>query len=279
MDLSLLDVFAERRYAGNQLAVVRGAGDLDTVTMQAIARETNFSETTFVVEPEAAQRERPDRARVRIFTPTFELPFAGHPTLGTAWALTGGAGSVVLELDAGDVPVSHEGGLGWMAPPPVELKAACDPEQAAALLGLPESTLDPQAPPRFARVGPEFLLIGLRDADALAALTIDATAFAGLRDRVGEDLGIFVFCATPGAATDYSARMLFESAGLREDPATGSANTAFAAFLLDLGIDRQGVSVAQGVQMGRPSRIELELRPQIRVGGRTQLVATGALAP
>jgi len=279
MDFSLVDVFAERRYAGNQLAVVRGAGALDAATMQAIAREMNFSETTFVIEEEAAQRQPPERARVRIFTPTFELPFAGHPTLGTAWVLTGGAGSVVLELDAGDVAVSHEQGLGWMVPPAVELKDGCDGDRAAALLGLTASALDPSRPPRFARVGPEFLLVGLRDRPALDALAVDGEAFAALRQEVGESLGLFAFCADAAAGTDFSARMIFESAGLREDPATGSANTAFAAYLRDLGEERTRISVDQGVQMGRPSRIELELHPEIRVGGRTQLVATGTLAP
>jgi len=238
MDLSLVDVFAERRYAGNQLAVVRGAAGLDTATMQAIAREMNFSETTFVVEPEASQRERPHRARVRIFTPTFELPFAGHPTLGSAWVLTGGAGSVVLELDAGDVAVSHDDGLGWMVPPAVDLKDRCDPARAAALLGLTPSDLDPARPPRFARVGPEFLLVGLREPQALERLAVDGEAFGRLRDDVGEDLGVFAFCADGDAETDFSARMVFESVGLREDPATGSANTAFAAYLLDLGEER-----------------------------------------
>ena len=128
---TIVDVFAERPLSGNQLAVVRGGAHLDTVTMQAIALEMNFSETTFVVE------ERSDEARARIFTPVRELPFAGHPTLGTAWGLRRDRDSYTLDLPAGRVPVTFEaGGIAWMQPPPVEPGAVLSSQSAAALLGL-----------------------------------------------------------------------------------------------------------------------------------------------
>ena len=128
---TIVDVFAERPLSGNQLAVVRGGAHLDTLTMQAIALEMNFSETTFVVE------ERSDEARARIFTPVRELPFAGHPTLGTAWVLGRDRDSYTLDLPAGRVPVTFEaGGIAWMQPPPVEPGAVLSSQSAAALLGL-----------------------------------------------------------------------------------------------------------------------------------------------
>ena len=110
MKLTIVDVFAEQPLAGNQLAVVQDCGSLSDEGMQAIAREMNFSETTFVM------REGDAEADVRIFTPAAELPFAGHPTVGTAWVLSGGAGSITLNLKAGPVPVSFDSGIGWMTP-------------------------------------------------------------------------------------------------------------------------------------------------------------------
>ena len=117
MELTIVDVFAERPLAGNQLAVVADAGSLTDEAMQDIAREMNFSETTFVTS------EADERANVRIFTPAWELPFAGHPTLGTAWVLSGGVGEYTLDLEAGAVPVEFTDGVGWMTPPPVTLGA------------------------------------------------------------------------------------------------------------------------------------------------------------
>ncbi len=115
MECTIVDVFAETPLSGNQLAVVRGARHLDASAMQAIALEMNFSETSFVVD------ERSGEARVRIFTPTRELPFAGHPTLGTAWVLGRDRNSYNLHLRAGCVQVTFEaGGIAWMKPPPVE---------------------------------------------------------------------------------------------------------------------------------------------------------------
>ena len=167
MDCSIVDVFAEQPLAGNQLAVVRGCGHLDTATMQAIAREMNFSETTFVVE------ERSDEARVRIFTPARELPFAGHPTLGTAWVLGRDRGFYSLDLAAGRVRVTFEaGGIAWMQPPPVELGDTLGLRTAAALLGLAEADFESSYPCRFATIGPWFVLVGVKTLDALQRVKI-----------------------------------------------------------------------------------------------------------
>ncbi|HEX7035597.1 MAG TPA: PhzF family phenazine biosynthesis protein [Pseudomonadales bacterium] len=268
MRLTIVDVFAEARYQGNQLAVVEDAGALAPETMQAIAREMNFSETTFVSAREG------DRAHVRIFTPGEELPFAGHPTLGTAWVLTGGRGEVTLALAAGDVPVRFKDGLGWLTPPPADEADPVPARDAAAVLGLEPADLDPDFEPRIVRCGPVFPLIGVRDLDALRRLRVDLD----VQRRLGVAGFPFAFCRgghSPDA--DFAARMqFFDGVGLREDPATGSANAAFAAYLGRRGVRGRRV-VEQGFEIGRPSRIHLEIGDTIAVGGRVQPVAEGRL--
>jgi trans-2,3-dihydro-3-hydroxyanthranilate isomerase len=272
MELTIVDVFAERLYAGNQLAVVRNARDLSTAQMQDIAREMNFSETTFVLE------EDEERARVRIFTPEWELPFAGHPTLGTAWVLSGGVGSYTLDLDAGPVQVDFESDLGWMTPPPVSLGDLFESEAAARLIGLEVAQLDPQLPVQLAEVGPTFILIGVRDLAALRVAKLDEA----LHQRYLADGAplrcVFVFSTEPyGPDADYSARMFFNSGGVREDPATGSANSAFAAYLGSLREGDFQVVVDQGVEIKRPSRLYLRVGTKLQVGGKVQLAVRGQL--
>ena len=271
MDCTIVDVFAERPLAGNQLAVVRGCAHLDTPEMHAIAREMNFSETTFVLE------ERPGEARVRIFTPDRELPFAGHPTLGTAWVLGRDGDEYTLDLAAGRVPVTFESdGIVWMEPPPVDLGNALDAERAAALLGLTEFDLDARFPSRFATVGPWFALIGVETLDALRCIAIDPAVYEEV--SAGGWLAVFAFTDEPyNDDADFAARMLIPFDGLREDPATGSANTALAAHLRSLGIHGRFI-VEQGFEIDRPSRLYLEVDDPIRVGGKVQPVLTGTLS-
>ncbi|MDZ7668218.1 MAG: PhzF family phenazine biosynthesis protein [Gammaproteobacteria bacterium] len=268
MKLSIVDVFAQTRYQGNQLAVVEDAAGLDDTTMQAIAREMNFSETTFVTSRNS------DGAAVRIFTPGEELPFAGHPTLGTAWVLCSGQGSIVLQLAAGDVPVRFADGIGWLTPPPATAGDALDAAAAAALLGLTPDDLDPELDPQIVQCGPTFAIIGVAGLDALRRVRVERAAQL--------DLGIpgFPFAVCRGgysADADYAARMtFFDGTGMREDPATGSANAAFASYLRDRG--RRGAAIVeQGFEIGRPSRIYLEAGDTLAVGGRVQAVAEGRL--
>ena len=161
MKLTIVDVFAEARYQGNQLAVVDDAASLPATTMQDIAREMNFSETTFVIS------RTMQRAEVRIFTPAEELPFAGHPTLGTAWVLAGGRGTITLALAAGDVPVRFDAGIGWLTPPPAVEGDALTPTQAARLVGLTETDLDADLDPEVVRCGASFPFVGLGSLVAL----------------------------------------------------------------------------------------------------------------
>ena len=273
MKLTIVDVFAERPLAGNQLAVVQDCGELDDEGMQAIAREMNFSETTFVT------REEPGEADVRIFTPATELPFAGHPTVGTAWVLSGGEGSISLNLEVGTVPVSFDNGVGWMTPPPVQLGDTFDPSKTAELINLSPDALDPDFPIRFAEVGPRFILIGLRDLASLRAARLSGALHqAYLKEGLSVQC-VFVFTSEAyGPDADFASRMFFDTGGVREDPATGSANTAFASYLHDLKGGEFDVVVDQGVEMNRPSRLYLKVGPTPQVGGRTQLVSTGTFA-
>jgi len=275
MHLTIVDVFAENRYEGNQLAVVRDAAALDSATMQAIAREMNFSETTFVTA------EREGRASVRIFTPGEELPFAGHPTLGTAWVLAQGAPDYVLDLPAGAIPVAFREGIAWLTPPSAEFGAPLPPAVAAELVGLETSDLDLAIPPRVVRCGPHFPIVAVRDLAALQRIRVDRTT----QTRLAVEGFPFVVCrGAYHSEADYAARMLFfDGVSVREDPATGSANAAFAQYLHTLGL-RGRLMVEQGFEIRRPSRIYLQLlvaptsaAVPVRVGGRVRGVAEGRL--
>ena len=272
--LTILDVFAERKLQGNQLAVVEDAAALSTEQMQAIALETNFSETTFVTA------RSPGRATVRIFTPGQELPFAGHPTVGTAWLLSGGQGQITLDLAAGEVAVEFDAaGIGWMTPPPVQFQSVVSAEHAAASLGLAAGDIDASLPVEIAEVGPRFLLVPVRNLTALRALRVNMDAVTELSDAGGR-LSVFAFTFEAyEAGADIAARMFFDAAGVREDPATGSANTALAAYLRKHQGDRGLVTVDQGVEIGRASRLYLKVGEPIQVGGKVHAVLKGALTP
>ena len=270
--ISIIDVFAETRLAGNQLAVVHDASSLSDAEMQSIALETNYSETTFITA-------RSDgRATVRIFTPAFELPFAGHPTVGTAWELTGGEGSITLDLAVGPVNVTFADGIGWMTPPEVVFTGSLDKATAAQLVGLEEDAFAQDLPIELAEVGPKFVLLPVKDLASLKAADLQS----GLhRKMLAEGVGVqcvFLFTSEAyGPDADYATRMFFDSAGKREDPATGSANSAFAAYLRRHLGEIGDVVVDQGVEINRASRLYLKVAPQLQVGGKVQPVIRGEL--
>jgi trans-2,3-dihydro-3-hydroxyanthranilate isomerase len=286
----IVDVFAESRYAGNTLAVVRDAADLDAAAMQRIAREFGFSETTFLV----SDPRDPAGVRARIFTPSFELPFAGHPTLGTAWVIRehlapGRPAEVSLELGVGRVPVGFEpapggGELAWLSAPPVALGARIGADVLAPLLGLARDDLDPALPAQLASAGPSFAIVPLRRREALARVRVDPLRYLAFAEG-GAATGIYLFAReAEDPANQVRARMFFESAGLREDPATGSATACFGAYLLAHRVYGAAlrVRIEQGVEMGRPSLLHLDAREQggaaqIRVGGRVIESARGEL--
>lgn len=284
-----VDVFTRTRFGGNPLAVVLEADALDDVQMQAVAREFNYSETTFVRRP----ADPVHAAEVRIFTPTTEVPFAGHPNVGTAYVLAslgigGGAETLVFEEKAGLVRariLRLAGALDSVeltAPQALQLGRAVDAAAVARCLSLaPGDILSDRHPPRIASVGLPFLVVEIADRAALARARADAAAFGDILPADGAD-AIYLYCrqrdARDGAA-DLTARMFAPFDGLPEDPATGSATGAACAMLAAIeGTPSRRFAVAQGVDMGRPSLIAVEVAPDaVRIAGACVPVMSGVL--
>lgn len=275
VDLVWYDVFTDRPFTGNPLAVIPDARGLDDVAMVRIARELNLSETTFVLPPETPGTTH----RVRIFTPTRELAFAGHPTVGTAIALTELAGQheadLVLGLGAGPTPVSvrpaADGTLraGFVAPQLPRLRPApVDVAAVAALIGIDVDDLDPALPLHLADAGgTDFVVVQVRSLDVLARCEPIG--------RLPEVVGVY---AVAPEDDGYRVRMFAPAVGVPEDPATGSAACAFAGSLV-AHVARFGsaggheVTLRQGVEMGRPS--ELMLSFDVAAGAPTQVRLAG----
>ena len=288
---TVLDVFAERPLEGNPLAVFHDARGLSDAEMQAIARETNLSETTFVLPSEDPEQDRTTGVRVRIFTTEEELPFAGHPTLGTAsWLRTAhvallDAETVTLRLHVGPISVRFDphlsqagpGLYGCMRQPDPVFGAEYSRSEVAAVLGVPETDLLPGYRPQTVSTGNPFCIVAFRSVEALARLAIpQREASAWLRER-----GIrWFYCVAPEAEAVWRARMQWNGG---EDPATGSAAGPCIAWLVRTGLAASAVPVIirQGVEMLRPSRLTVEATlsdEQVTttlVGGRTIPVATG----
>jgi trans-2,3-dihydro-3-hydroxyanthranilate isomerase len=287
------DVFTGTRFGGNQLAVLPEADGLSGEQMQKLAREFNYSETTFVLPPEAGHTRR-----VRIFTPMSEVPFAGHPNIGTAFVLaaTGALGkleaasTVTFEEDAGLVPVSIElldGGrirCELTAPQSLRVGDAASATAVAAAASLsPGDIVTAAHAPLVASVGLPFLIAELRDRDALerarpGMVGIEALLAAGAETA---DLLVYVRSADD---FDIRARMFSPLDGIPEDPATGSANCALAGLLANLDEAADGAyawRIAQGVEMGRPSVLEARAEKRggevvnVWIGGESVLVAEG----
>lgn len=280
----IVDVFAEERYAGNQLAVVRGGADLPDETLQKIALEMNYSETTFVLSDE----ETDGGYDVRIFTPGEEVPFAGHPTLGTAYViqhelLAGPVERITLNLEAGEIPVTF-GEVLWMRQLPPAFGATLDSALLARTLNLETADLDDHYPVQEVSTGLPALIVPLRDLDALRRCKVDWERYMEL---AGSGKNLYVFCPEPheDGPGDLSARMFANDLGVPEDPATGSAAGCLAAYLLEysyLGTDSVDVRVEQGYEIGRPSLLYLRAardgdEMRVDVGGKVQMVARGEL--
>ncbi len=292
-----LDVFTERRFGGNPLAVLTDARGLTTAQMTAIAREFNLSETVFVMPPDDPAHSR----RVRIFTPGRELPFAGHPTIGTAHLLVAlgavpvrdGVNTVVLEEGVGPVSVSVVVDSG--EPVSAELTAAQEPEtrdapdagKLAAALSLSEDdVVTDYMAPAIVSCGVPFVLVPLRDRDAVARAAIDTAAWRSALDGAWSR-EIFLFDAAAARdAENIRARMFAPSLGVGEDPATGSAAASFAAYLAGYADERDATlrwTVEQGFEMGRPSMLFLTADKRdgkvtaVRVAGSSVMVSRGEL--
>lgn len=261
-----VDVFTDQAFGGNPLAVVLDAEGLSTEQMQAIATEFNYSETTFVLPP----ADKANDANVRIFTVRSELPFAGHPNVGTAFVLATRAAKAPARLKfeekAGLVPVEIQTAQGrvvgseFAAPKPLSKGATVDAKEAASILSLSVADIKiDRHPPMIASVGLPFLIVEIASRDAVKRAKPDATAFWKTFPAVGADAVYFYTRDVPASEQplDLQARMFHPgSAGLSEDPATGSATGAAAAFLADLDAVSDGevkLRIGQGFDMGRPS--------------------------
>lgn len=282
----LVDVFAERAYGGNPLAVVLDEPPLPDATMQALAAEFNFSETTFV----PARPEADGGWRVRLFTPAREIAFAGHPILGTAAvlrdALAPGAPTLRLNLQVGAVTVRFEGSggrdLAWFDAPQVTPGAACALEPMAAALGIAPHDIDTVSPVQQMAAGTAAMIVPLRSLDALRRCRLDLGAYAGLAAQGCPPL-VYVFCSeTRDAGNDLSARFFFEAHGVREDPATGNGAAFLGNYLLAHGLRPPGgftLRIEQGHELGRPSLVLVQCKAgQVSVGGSVIAVARGELA-
>lgn len=283
-----VDVFTNRPLEGNALAVFTDARGLSAAEMQAVARETNLSETTFVLpDPAAAPGAA---ARVRIFTVAEEVPFAGHPTLGTAAVLrgAGGAAEVVLSLAVGEIPVAFEdradGTFGEMRQRDPVFGRVHRADDVARALGLSPADLDGAAPVETVSTGLPFAIVPLRSLETLRRLRVDwARAGAFL---AGTDARFFyLVCGeTEDPAARLHARMIFYGG---EDPATGSAAGCCAAWMVRHGLLAPGerALLEQGLEVARPSRIFVRAARDgdrvhdVRVGGHVVEVARGVLRP
>jgi trans-2,3-dihydro-3-hydroxyanthranilate isomerase len=285
LTFSIVDVFAEKKYAGNQLAVFQNAGTLSGAEMQQIAREINFSETTFIL----ADKPRDGGFDVRIFTPKEEVPFAGHPTLGTAHIirraiLQGQADKVVLNLKVGQIPVTFsQDGYCWMKQIEPVFGPRYSPETLAAVLGLEADEIDPRFPVEEVSTGLPFFIVPLKAIAALKNARIDRPKYDDLISRT-EAKGILIFCPEPHEPqNDISVRVFVDYFGVPEDPATGSGNGCLAGYLAGhryFGQPGINLRAEQGYEIGRPSLLLLKTEQrdgkiEIYVGGRSITVAEG----
>ena len=285
-----VDVFAERKYEGNQLAVVRNAASLSDQLMQRIAKEFNYSETTFILAEEPGEAGYP----VRIFTPDEELPFAGHPTLGTAFIiqqeiLGKQVESLSLSLKVGSIPVefrrSGEGTVLWMTQVPPTFGDSIEIERLAAVLNLSATDFDDRFPIQEVSTGIPFILVPLKSLASVKKARIARDPYFELVEQTAAK-AIFVFAPeTYHAENDLNVRLFADYFGIAEDPATGSANGCLAGYLAKhrfWGEPSIEARSEQGYEIGRPSLLLLRATDEgesirVEVGGRVAMVVRGEL--
>jgi len=287
----IVDVFAEEKYAGNQLAVVRGAEGLSDSEMQRIAKEMNYSETTFISSDET----RDGGYDVRIFTPEREVPFAGHPTLGTAYVIQQEIvkkpiETIVLNLKVGQISTTfsymkeHTDTL-WMKQLPPTFSQIFDAGSISRVLNLDVREIDNRFPIQDVSTGVPFIIVPLKTLDGLKrARTARDKYFEFIRNTRAK--AILIFCPeTYSRENDLHVRVFADYYGVPEDPATGSANGCLAGYLVKhhyFGKDRINIRVEQGYEIERPSLLLLKAESKegkidVYVGGRVRMVAKGEL--
>lgn len=289
MQFYILDVFAEELYSGNQLAVFRG--NPDSVLMQKLALEMDYSETTFIT----SDTPHDGGYDVRIFTSVSELPFAGHPTLGTAFVireeLTAGQPAIVhLNLKVGQIPVRFsDDGFVWMRQKPPRFGHIYEPDEVAQVLNLPLDELDTRYPIQEVSTGMPYIIVPLRTRAAVERASVNLPRLMELIEQGKRHLNadaLYVFAPEAvKAENQIHARCFVHLHGSPEDAATGSANGCFAGWLVHqryFGNERVQVRVEQGYQLGRPSLIMLDTYEEdgeivVNVGGKVFMVARGEL--
>jgi len=285
----LVDVFATKMFSGNQLAVFPNASLLSNAEMQSIANEMHFSETTFIVSD-----KRPKGGfNVKIFTPFTEVPFAGHPSLGTAYVIKNhisdvDASEVLLNLKVGQIQVTfekqgnHE--ILWMKQIPPTFGRVFELQQFANVLQINEEDFDKRYPIQSISTGLPFVIVPLKSLAAVRRARINTNILLQMANQIQG--GILVFCPqTYRKNNDINARVFVDLLGIPEDPATGSGNGCLAGYLSRyryFGADKVQANVEQGYEISRPSLLLLKAEKtisqiQVEVGGRVFLIAKGEL--
>jgi trans-2,3-dihydro-3-hydroxyanthranilate isomerase len=287
----ILDVFAEEKYAGNQLAVVRDCSGLTDKQMLKITREMNYSETTFIM----LEKEREGGFDVRIFTPGGEVPFAGHPTLGTAYLIqreiiSKEVKTVKLNLKVGQIEVAfnYDGdkpGILWMKQIQPTFGAKVESRKIAEVIGINESDIDERFPIQEVSTGLPFIIVPLKSLDAVKRARVNTNKFFELvKNRQAKT--ILVFCPqTYHKENDLNVRVFCDYYGIPEDPATGSGNGCLAGYLAKykyFGSGKVDVRVEQGYEINRRSLLRLKSQDNdgkidIFVGGKVIMTAAGEL--
>lgn len=289
------DVFTETPFLGNQLAVFTDASGLSTALMQRMTNEMNFAESTFILP---AERPGTD-VRMRIFTPHLEMPMAGHPTIGSTFALAHsgaiapGTPRVVFGLNIGPIPVDMEWDqdrlrFAWMTQArPVFGEPIADRALVASAIGLTVDDLVTDLPAQMVSCGVPYVLVVLRDRETVDRAACDRNGIKRLCDEFGAETAVFLFALTPGAEDTVYSRMFAPAHGVAEDPATGSASGPLGCYLVQHGLvsgdAQQRITSRQGVAMGRASRIHVAIAgtpgaiSDVRVGGKAILVGSGEL--
>lgn len=286
---TIVDVFAEKKYAGNQLAVFRDAGDLSDEEMQLFTKEMNYSETTFIL----SDKKRKGGYDVRIFTPAEEIPFAGHPTLGTAFVIQQEIirkpiEKVILNLRIGQIPVALSFSKGevddlWMEQKHPEFGPELDKTIIAKSLSVKETDIDDKFPVQEVSTGLPFMIVPLKTLEAVKKARINRDVFFGLIADT-EAKAPLIFCPeTYNPKNDLNCRVFVDYYDIPEDPATGSANGCLAGYLVRhryFGENRISVRVEQGYEIGRPSLLYLKAEENadaidVFVGGKVFNIAKG----
>jgi trans-2,3-dihydro-3-hydroxyanthranilate isomerase len=284
----IVDVFAEEKFAGNQLAVFRGGTKLTSVQMQTIAREMHFSETTFIM----SEKKREGGYDVRIFTPGAEVPFAGHPTLGTAHiirneVLKNKANEISLNLKVGQIPVTFQKKIAWMKQVPPEFGKKIDVAAVAEVLGLKRTEIDERFPVEEVSTGLPHIIIPLKKLESVERARVSLDKYYNLIKNTWAK-PILIFCPKSHTGkNDISVRMFADCYGVPEDPATGSGNGCLAAYLVKnkyWGKEEINIRSEQGYEINRPSLLYLKAaivnkEIQVHVGGKSIVVARGELLP